>query len=76
MTASHDPATIDCKTVCVNGCVLGDRCPHLNSAKEAIDFVMNTDWEELMRLAEDKTSSQDPMSILDNYSVGGYSSED
>lgn len=78
MTAT--PQTIDCATACVNGCVLGDQCPHREAAKDAVNYIMNTDWETLMKKAEDRVKRQvpedeaqagpDPMSILDNYQVG------
>lgn len=65
-SAALDPQNIDCKTVCVNGCVLGDQCPHRDSAKAAVDFIMNTDWDTLMDLAESKAASN-PMAMIDNY---------
>ncbi len=74
------PQTIDCATACANGCVLGDQCPHREAAKEAVSYIMNTDWETLMKKAEDRVRRQasedepqagsDPMSVLDNYQVG------
>lgn len=77
MTAN--PQTIDCATACVNGCVLGDQCPHRDAAKEAVNYIMNTDWETLMQKAEDRVKRQaspggenlpDPLSILENYQAG------
>lgn len=77
MTAT--PPTIDCATACVNGCVLGEQCPHRDAAKEAVNYIMNTDWETLMQKAEDRVKrqapageeeSQDPLSVLDNYQAG------
>lgn len=79
MTAT--PPTIDCATACVNGCVLGDQCPHREAAKAAVNYIMNTDWETLMQKAEDRVKRQqdpaaeqpqgfDPMAILENYQAG------
>lgn len=76
MTAT--PQTIDCASACVNGCVLGDQCPHRDAAKEAVNYIMNTDWETLMQKAEDRVKRQapaaeeapDPLSVLDSYQAG------
>ncbi len=75
MTAT--PQTIDCVTACVNGCVLGEQCPHREAAKEAVNYIMNTDWETLMQKAEDRVKgrapageSQDPLSVIENYQAG------
>ena len=46
-----DPATINCAEACVNGCVLGDQCPHLETAKAARDYINNTDWDTIMETA-------------------------
>lgn len=54
-----DPSTIDCATMCANGCALGDRCPHQAAAKAAIDYVNQTDWDTLMEKAESRFA-QDP----------------
>ncbi|MFS8867430.1 hypothetical protein [Synechococcus sp. H65.1] len=44
----------DCATLCRDGCVLGEACPHREAALQAVAFIMNTDWETLMRLAESR----------------------
>ena len=64
-----DPATIDCATACINGCVLGDRCPHRDAAKAAIAYVNETDWDTLMEKAESRFA-QDPLAVLENYAAG------
>lgn len=75
MTFSNlDPATIDCVTACVNGCVLGDRCPHREAAKAAIAYVNETDWDTLMEKAESRFAQPDPLSVLDSFKVGGSES--
>jgi hypothetical protein len=51
-----DPATVNCAEVCVNGCVLGDQCPHLESAKAAREYITNTDWDTIMETAAIYTS--------------------
>jgi hypothetical protein len=51
-----DPATVNCAEACVNGCVLGDQCPHLESAKAAREYINNTDWDTIMETAAVYTS--------------------
>lgn len=80
MTAT--PQTIDCATACVNGCVLGDQCPHRDAARDAVNYIMNTDWDTLMQKAEDRVKRQgspdseaeaggfDPLSVLENFRSG------
>jgi hypothetical protein len=46
-----DPATVNCAEACVNGCVLGDQCPHLEAAKAAREYIKNTDWDTIMETA-------------------------
>ncbi|MGA7953603.1 MAG: hypothetical protein WCA07_08785 [Gloeobacterales cyanobacterium] len=46
-----DPATINCAEACVNGCILGDQCPHLETAKAAREYINNTDWDTIMETA-------------------------
>lgn len=75
--AGSDPSSIkgappehDCATLCRDGCVLGEACPHREAAQRAIAFVMSTDWDTLMTIAETKNLPQkeaDPLRVLDNY---------
>ncbi len=67
---TYDPTSIDCTTACVNGCVLGDQCPHREAAQAAIKYVMETDWDDLMQRAEDRIPSN-PMAVLDFYEQSG-----
>jgi hypothetical protein len=46
-----DPVTINCAEACVNGCVLGDKCPHLEAAQAARDYISSTDWDTIMETA-------------------------
>ncbi|MFS8775258.1 hypothetical protein [Synechococcus sp. O70.2] len=76
--AGPDPQSFehDCATLCRDGCVLGEACPHREAARRAVDFIMNTDWETLMRLAESRNlpktpPQEDPLQFLENYRLGG-----
>ncbi|NJL00914.1 MAG: hypothetical protein HC910_10265 [Spirulinaceae cyanobacterium SM2_1_0] len=44
--------SIDCATACVNGCVLGDRCPHRAYAAQAKQFVQATPLDQMHEIAE------------------------
>ncbi|MGK7925968.1 MAG: hypothetical protein AB4290_12115 [Spirulina sp.] len=43
---------IDCATECVNGCVLGDKCPNLQYAKQANQFMQETSLDKMHEIAE------------------------
>ncbi|MEN9229460.1 MAG: hypothetical protein Q6L68_01015 [Thermostichus sp. DG02_5_bins_236] len=78
--AGSDPSSIqgaaaghDCATLCRDGCVLGEACPHREAARQAVAFVMSTDWDTLMNIAETKNlppEESDPLRVLDNYFPG------
>jgi len=63
-----DPTTINCAVDCVEGCRLGENCPHLSAARQAIDYINATDWDTLMAKADSR--AVDPMAILENYKIG------
>ncbi|MEB3229810.1 MAG: hypothetical protein VKJ64_02285 [Leptolyngbyaceae bacterium] len=44
--------TIDCKTACVNGCVLGEQCPNKEYRAAASEFMKKTSLEEMHEIAE------------------------
>lgn len=63
----------DCATLCRDGCVLGEACPHREAARQAVAFVMSTDWDTLMNIAESKNlppQKSDPLQVLDSYFPG------
>lgn len=43
---------INCAEACVNGCILGDKCPHQEYAKEASNFIANTSLDKILEIAE------------------------
>jgi len=43
---------INCAVACVNGCVLGDRCPHRAYAQEASKFMAETPLDAMLDIAE------------------------
>jgi len=43
---------INCKVECVNGCILGDDCPHLEHLAQATEFIKETPLEKMLEIAE------------------------
>ncbi|NEQ99539.1 MAG: hypothetical protein F6K30_23015 [Cyanothece sp. SIO2G6] len=44
--------TIDCKTTCVSGCVLDEKCPHRQYGATASAFMQKTSLEDMHEIAE------------------------
>ncbi len=44
---------INCAEACVNGCVLGDKCPHKEYATQASKFINNTSLDQMLNMAEE-----------------------
>ncbi|MEG3438269.1 hypothetical protein V0288_14160 [Pannus brasiliensis CCIBt3594] len=44
--------TVDCARDCVNGCVLGDNCPHREDADRASKFIAETSLDKMLEIAE------------------------
>ncbi len=45
-------AAPNCAETCVQGCILGDDCPHLVHLEKTREYILNTPWNELMDTAE------------------------
>jgi hypothetical protein len=43
---------IDCKEACVNGCVLGDKCPNIEYRESISKFISETSLDEMHEIAE------------------------
>lgn len=43
--------TIDCATACVNGCVLGEKCPNKEYAAAAANFIKEVSLDEMIEMA-------------------------
>ncbi|PSB15005.1 hypothetical protein C7B61_16410 [filamentous cyanobacterium CCP1] len=48
-----NPTEIDCKTACVNGCVLGDDCPNKEFQEQASKFIQETSLDDMLSIAEE-----------------------
>ncbi|HLO86957.1 MAG TPA: hypothetical protein VK203_18410 [Nostocaceae cyanobacterium] len=46
--------TINCAVACVNGCVLGDKCPNLESREAASKFIEETSLDKMLEMAEER----------------------
>lgn len=44
--------SVNCAIDCVNGCVLGDACPHKEHAAEASQFIQATSLDKMIEIAE------------------------
>ncbi|MCM1982502.1 hypothetical protein [Lyngbya confervoides] len=45
--------TVNCAVECVNGCVLGDDCPHQAYREAASKFIQNTSIDRMVEIAEE-----------------------
>lgn len=45
--------TINCAEACVNGCVLGDKCPNLEYKTQASKFIEEKSLDEMLAIAEE-----------------------
>jgi len=50
--AELDYNNINCAEACVNGCVLGDRCPNREYTAQASKFIEETSLDDMLTLAE------------------------
>ena len=58
---------INCAEACVNGCVLGDRCPNLEHREAALKFIDETPLDKMLEIAEEsvrKKLLQPPQWVL------------
>jgi hypothetical protein len=44
---------INCAEACVNGCVLGDKCPHLQYREAASKFIQDTSMDRILEIADE-----------------------
>ena len=54
---------MNCKESCVNGCILGDACPHIEYAQAAITFIKNTSLEDILKIADEKNAKADKKNV-------------
>ncbi|MGF1542219.1 MAG: hypothetical protein ACFCU5_17545 [Pleurocapsa sp.] len=47
-----NPDHVNCAVECVDGCILGDRCPNKEYQQEASEFINNTSLDKMLEMAE------------------------
>ncbi len=45
---------INCAEACVNGCVLGDKCPNIEFREATSQFIQETSLDEMLAIAEER----------------------
>jgi hypothetical protein len=45
---------VNCAEECVNGCILGDNCPHLEYRQAAAKFISETSIDEMVEIAAER----------------------
>lgn len=45
--------TVDCAVECINGCILGDDCPHQEYKNAATQFISDKSIDDLIKIADD-----------------------
>lgn len=48
-----EPVQINCAEACVNGCVLGDKCPNREYAQKTSEFIKETSLDKMLSMAEE-----------------------
>jgi hypothetical protein len=43
---------VDCAVDCINGCILGDRCPNKEFVEETSKFINETSLDKMLEIAE------------------------
>ncbi|MCA1993811.1 MAG: hypothetical protein LDL41_17460 [Coleofasciculus sp. S288] len=46
-------ATVNCAEACINGCILGDKCPNKDYVTQASKFMQETSLEKMHEIAEE-----------------------
>ncbi|MEH2232922.1 MAG: hypothetical protein V7K71_25385 [Nostoc sp.] len=45
---------INCAVACVNGCVLGDKCPNIEFRESTAKFIEETPLDKMLELAQER----------------------
>lgn len=63
--------TINCAEACVNGCILGEDCPHREHLAQALKFVAEHDLDHLVEVAQ-SSAPQRLLRQLEKGNLPGY----
>lgn len=62
--------TVNCAVECVNGCILGDKCPNKEYAAATENFIQNTSLDQILALAEEavmKKRTEPPKWVIPDF---------
>lgn len=71
---NQNETTVNCVEACVNGCVLGDKCPNLQYVAQATQFIQETSVDQMHDIAEAafrKKMSEPPKWVIPDFSDQG-----
>jgi hypothetical protein len=51
---------INCAEMCANGCVLGDKCPHLEYLKTAQKFIAEKSIDQMLEISASRFEQPAP----------------
>jgi hypothetical protein len=63
-------ATVNCAEACINGCILGDKCPNKEYVTGAAKFLQETPLDKMHEIAEEarrKKLMQPPQWIIPDF---------
>lgn len=63
-------ASVNCAEACVNGCILGDKCPNREHLATASNFVHETSLDKMLEIAEEavrKKRLQPPQWVIPEF---------
>jgi hypothetical protein len=63
-------STVNCAEACVNGCILGDKCPNKEYVVEASKFLQETSLDKMHEIAEEarrKKLMQPPQWVIPDF---------
>ncbi len=62
--------TVNCVEACVNGCILGDKCPNKENAASASNFIKETSLDRMLEIADEarrKKAMQPPQWVIPDF---------
>ena len=63
-------STVNCAEECINGCILGDKCPNKEFVSEASNFINETSLDKMLEIAEAariKKLTQPPQWVIPDF---------
>lgn len=57
---------INCKEACINGCILGDKCPNLEHLAKVRKFLEDTSIEKMLEISANRFLPKEELENLDS----------